>query len=44
MNSRIKEKICEIEGNIKIIQEALPKNKSSFLYLGIIKDGIYKRL
>jgi uncharacterized protein YutE (UPF0331/DUF86 family) len=40
----IKTKIKEIEESIAIIKENLPEELENFLELGLIKDGIYKRI
>jgi len=40
----IQTKIKEIEENIKIIKEHLPETFDDFSKLGLIKDGIYKRI
>ena len=40
----IQTKIKEIEENLKIIKEHLPENFDEFSKLGLIKDGIYKRI
>ena len=40
----IKTKIKEMEESLAIIEEYLPDTGEEFLSLGIIKDGIYKRL
>ncbi|MBS3749455.1 MAG: DUF86 domain-containing protein [Candidatus Thermoplasmatota archaeon] len=40
----IQTKIKEIEENLKIIKEHLPENFDEFSTLGLIKDGIYKRI
>jgi len=40
----IKTKIKEIEECIEIIKENLPEELENFLELGLIKDGIYKRI
>jgi uncharacterized protein YutE (UPF0331/DUF86 family)/predicted nucleotidyltransferase len=37
-------KIKEIEENVKIVENALPKNLAEFLALGLVKDGIYKKI
>ncbi len=42
--SLIKTKIKEIEESLGMIEEYLPDDFEEFLSLGIIKDGIYKRL
>lgn len=41
---RITQKIKEIEENLELIQENLPDNFDDFNNLGLVKDGIYKRL
>lgn len=41
---RIAQKIKEIEENLELIQENLPNNFNDFNNLGLVKDGIYKRL
>lgn len=43
-NPRISQKIKEIEENLALIKENLPDNLGDFLQLGLVKDGIYKRL
>ncbi len=40
----IKTKIKEIEESTSLVEENLPKKFKEFLELGIIKDGIYKRI
>lgn len=40
----IKTKIKEIEESIALIKENLPEELGNFLELGLIKDGIYKRM
>lgn len=40
----IKTKIREIEESIELIKENLPEELGNFLELGLIKDGIYKRM
>lgn len=42
--SLIKTKMKEIEESLRIVEEHLPDDVEDFLSLGIIKDGIYKRL
>lgn len=42
--SLIKTKIKEIGESLDMIEEYLPDDLEEFLSLGIIKDGIYKRL
>lgn len=37
-------KIKEIKESLKIVEENLPEDLESFLNLGLIKDGIYKRV
>ncbi len=37
-------KIKEIEDNLEIIKENLPNTYEEFLKLGLIKDGIYKKI
>lgn len=41
---RILQKIKEIEESLELIQENLPSSEREFVKLGLIKDGIYKRL
>lgn len=41
---RIPQKIKEIEENIELIRENLPEEMEEFSELGLVKDGIYKRL
>ena len=40
----IKTKIKEIEESIQLVEEHLPEDIEDFLSLGLMKDGIYKRL
>lgn len=40
----IRIKIKEIKEGILLVQEHLPKNAKEFRNMGLIKDGIYKRL
>jgi uncharacterized protein YutE (UPF0331/DUF86 family) len=42
--SLIRTKVKEIEESLQIIEEYLPGDIEDFLSLGIIRDGIYKRL
>lgn len=44
INPRITQKIKEIEENIDLIRENLPEEQEDFMALGLVKDGIYKRL
>ncbi|MEF8848466.1 MAG: DUF86 domain-containing protein [Candidatus Thermoplasmatota archaeon] len=37
-------KIQEIQDNLKIIEENLPENYEEFKKLGLVKDGIYKKI
>lgn len=41
---RIFEKLKEIEENIALIEDHLPQSFDQFKTLGLVKDGIYKRL
>lgn len=40
----IEHKLREIEENISLIEENLPKTLGEFLNIGLVKDGIYKKL
>ena len=40
----IRTKIREIEESIKLVKEHLPKSFEEFLNLGLVKDGIYKKM
>ncbi len=40
----IRTKIIEIEESIKLVKEHLPENVEEFIALGLVKDGIYKRI
>ena len=40
----IKTKLKIIEENIEIVKENLPEKLSEFKALGLVKDGIYKRI
>ena len=40
----IETKIAEILDNLSIIKENLPNRKDEFTHLGLIKDGIYKKI
>lgn len=42
--SLIRTKVTEIEESLQMIEEYLPSDIEDFLSLGIVKDGIYKRL
>lgn len=42
--SRILKKIKEIEESLELIEENLPDSEKDFRELGLVKDGIYKRL
>ncbi|HLD73190.1 MAG TPA: HepT-like ribonuclease domain-containing protein [Candidatus Nanoarchaeia archaeon] len=44
IDSRISQKIKEIEENIELIRDNLPEEMEEFSELGLVKDGIYKRL
>lgn len=41
---RVRQKLKEIEESLDIIQEGLPLEARDFKALGLVKDGIYKRL
>ena len=40
----IRVKITEISEGVRLVQEHLPKNAEEFRNLGLVKDGIYKRI
>jgi len=40
----IRVKIKEIRDGVLLVQEHLPKNENEFRNLGLVKDGIYKRI
>ncbi|MEE8402408.1 MAG: DUF86 domain-containing protein [Candidatus Hydrothermarchaeaceae archaeon] len=40
----IRTKIKEIEENVKLVEENLPERIAEFIDLGLVKDGIYKRV
>ncbi|TFG01243.1 MAG: hypothetical protein EU542_07310 [Promethearchaeota archaeon] len=40
----IKNKLKTIEENIELVRENFPNNLDDFLDLGLVKDGIYKRI
>lgn len=40
----IKTKVREIEESVKLVKENLPENFEEFLDLGLVKDGIYKKI
>ena len=42
--SIIKHKIKEIEESLSLIEENLPENYENFVGLGLVKDGIYKKI
>ena len=44
MKSRILQKLKEIQENLDLINEHLPSSPQEFKALGLVKDGIYKRL
>lgn len=41
---RINQKLQEVEESLEIIKEGLPDEIDEFKLLGLVKDGIYKRL
>jgi|SRR3989338_7838694 len=43
-DKRITQKLKEVDDNIHLITEALPADVEDFKSLGLVKDGIYKRL
>ena len=40
----IKTKIAEINDSLKLVKDNLPSSLSQFKKMGLIKDGIYKRM
>ena len=40
----VRHKLKIIEENIELIKEYLPENLNKFKKLGLVKDGIYKRI
>ena len=44
MKSRILQKLKEIQENLDLINDHLPSSSQEFKALGLVKDGIYKRL
>jgi uncharacterized protein YutE (UPF0331/DUF86 family) len=40
----IETKIVEIRDNLSIIQDNLPNDANEFVQLGLVKDGIYKKI
>ena len=40
----IKQKLREIDDSIAVVKENLPSNINDFLHLGLVKDGIYKKV
>jgi len=40
----IKSKVKTIEENIELVKENLPTSKDEFKALGLVKDGIYKKI
>lgn len=40
----IEHKLREIDENIALIEENLPRTLGGFLHIGLVKDGIYKKL
>lgn len=40
----IKTKLQEMEESVNIVKENLPKTLEDFLELGLVKDGIYKKI
>ena len=44
MNSRIQQKLKEVEESLEIIRSNLPADEEVFKGMGLVKDGIYKRL
>jgi len=43
-NDIIAEKLADIEGNVNLIKENIPENIEEFVWLDLVKDGIYRRL
>ena len=44
MNTRIRQKITEIEQSVELIESHIPSSLDEFENSGLLKDGIYKRL
>ncbi|MBI2105656.1 DUF86 domain-containing protein [Candidatus Woesearchaeota archaeon] len=44
MKKEIKHKLKEIEENISLVEDNLPEDFDEFKNLGLVKDGIYKRI
>ncbi len=40
----IAEKLTDIEESVNLIKENIPENIEEFVWLGLVKDGIYRRL
>lgn len=40
----IRHKIKEIEDNLRVVEENLPDDFESFSFMGLVKDGIYKKI
>jgi len=40
----IRDKLTEIEDSIELVRSHLPQNFEEFFRLGLVKDGIYKRI
>ncbi len=43
-SERIKQKLREVEESLEMIKDGLPGDVDEFVSLGLVKDGIYKRL
>ena len=44
MKERIKHKLKEIEESVSLVQDNFPDNFKEFNELGLVKDGMYKRI
>ena len=44
MKERIRHKLKEIEENVNLVQNNFPNNFKGFNELGLVKDGMYKRI
>lgn len=43
-NDVIAEKLADIKGSVNLIKENIPENIEEFVWLDLVKDGIYRRL
>ena len=42
--NEVKQKLREIDDSVNVIEENLPSTLKEFISLGLVKDGIYKKI